>query len=64
MFSSHQVIEDVVNRRPSEDVMALYGTKQIYRLFLAKIQLILAMCSTIYDLPEPLSAGMSTYSKS
>ncbi|XP_007232340.4 cilia- and flagella-associated protein 54 isoform X1 [Astyanax mexicanus] len=56
--SNLQVLKEVVNKRPSEDVMALYGSKLTHRLFLARIQLITALCSTIHDLPEPVSPEM------
>ncbi|XP_066523856.1 cilia- and flagella-associated protein 54 isoform X2 [Hoplias malabaricus] len=55
--SNLQVLKELMNERPSEEVMALYGSKLTGHLFLARIQLITAMCSTIYDLPEPLSPG-------
>ncbi|XP_035384159.1 cilia- and flagella-associated protein 54 isoform X3 [Electrophorus electricus] len=59
-----QVLEEVVNKRPSVDVLALYGPILTHRLLLAKIQLISAMCSTIHDLPEALASGTSWTSES
>lgn len=50
-----QVLEELVNKRLSKDIRALYSTKVICRIRLARLQLILAMCSTIHDLPEPLT---------
>ncbi|KAK3544197.1 hypothetical protein QTP86_008341 [Hemibagrus guttatus] len=50
-----EVLEELVNKRLSEDIAALYGTKLTCQLHLARLQLILAMCSTIYELPEPFS---------
>ncbi|XP_047660100.1 cilia- and flagella-associated protein 54 isoform X2 [Tachysurus fulvidraco] len=50
-----EVLEELVNKRLSEDIMALYGTKLTCQLHLARLQLILAICSTIHYLPEPLS---------
>ncbi|KAI4876053.1 hypothetical protein NFI96_030101 [Prochilodus magdalenae] len=52
--SNLQVLEEVVNKRPSEEVMALYGNSLTCHLLLARIQLILTMCNTIYDLPDPI----------
>ncbi|GAA6097241.1 cilia- and flagella-associated protein 54 isoform X3 [Tachysurus ichikawai] len=50
-----EVLEELVNKRLSEDIMALYGTKLTCQFHLARLQLILAICSTIHYLPEPLS---------
>ncbi|XP_072529245.1 cilia- and flagella-associated protein 54 [Salminus brasiliensis] len=56
--SNLQTLEEVVNKRPSEDVMSLYGTNLTRRLLLVRIQLITALCSTIHDLHEPVSPEM------
>ncbi|XP_036433426.1 cilia- and flagella-associated protein 54 [Colossoma macropomum] len=54
--SNLEALEEVVNRRPSGEIMALYGNSLTCHLLLARLQLIVAMCNTIYDLPEPLSS--------
>ncbi|KAB5542294.1 hypothetical protein PHYPO_G00089970 [Pangasianodon hypophthalmus] len=59
-----EVLEELVNKRPGEDFMALYGTKLTCRLHLARLQLILAMCSTIHDLPEPFTEVLETQVRS
>ncbi|XP_057180735.1 cilia- and flagella-associated protein 54-like [Triplophysa rosa] len=51
--SNLQVLEDVINKSPSGDIMALYGSKMTRRLLMTRVHLILAICSTIHDLPEP-----------
>ncbi|XP_048011696.1 cilia- and flagella-associated protein 54 isoform X3 [Megalobrama amblycephala] len=48
-----QALEEVVNRRPSKDIMALYGSRLTRWILMARVHLILAICSTIQDLPEP-----------
>lgn len=53
-----QVMEEVVNRRPCKDIEALYGSKLTRHLLMARVNLILAICSTIHDLPELLAAGI------
>ncbi|XP_017572344.1 cilia- and flagella-associated protein 54 [Pygocentrus nattereri] len=53
--SNLEALEEVVNRRPSGEIMALYGNSLTCHLLLARIQLIVVICNTIYDLPEPLS---------
>lgn len=55
LFCCLQVLEELVNKKLSEDIVALYGTKLTCRLHLARLQLILAMCSTIHDLAEPIT---------
>lgn len=55
LFCGLQVLEELMDKTPSEDIVALYGTKLRCRLNLARFQLILAMCSTIHDLPEPFT---------
>nr|XP_055046418.1 cilia- and flagella-associated protein 54-like isoform X2 [Misgurnus anguillicaudatus] len=54
-----QVLEDVINRSPSEDIKALYGSKLTRRLLMARVHLILTICSTIHNLPEPLTTEVS-----
>lgn len=51
-------MEEVVNRRPCKDIEALYGSKLTRHLLMARVNLILAICSTIHDLPELLAAGI------
>ncbi|KAG1953321.1 cilia- and flagella-associated protein [Pimephales promelas] len=51
--SNLQVLEELVNRRPSKDIMAIYGSTFTTWLLMARVHLILAICSTIQDLPEP-----------
>ncbi|KAA0721041.1 Cilia- and flagella-associated protein 54 [Triplophysa tibetana] len=51
--SNLQVLEGVVNKSPSGDIMALYGSKLTKRLLMTRVHLILAICSTIQNLPEP-----------
>ncbi|KTG47578.1 hypothetical protein cypCar_00019462 [Cyprinus carpio] len=53
------VLDEVVSRRPSKDIMALYGSRLTRRLLMARVHLILAICSTIHDLPEPLTTELS-----
>ncbi|XP_043093869.1 cilia- and flagella-associated protein 54 [Puntigrus tetrazona] len=53
------VLEDFFNRRPSKDIMDLYGSKLTRQLLMARVHLILAVCSTIHDLPEPLRPELS-----
>nr|XP_021330926.1 cilia- and flagella-associated protein 54 isoform X1 [Danio rerio] len=50
--SNLQVLEDTVNKRPSTDIIALYGSRLTKQLLMAKVHLILAICSTIHDLPN------------
>ncbi|KAK7149598.1 hypothetical protein R3I94_009044 [Phoxinus phoxinus] len=57
--SNLQVLEEVVNRRPSKDIMAVYGSRFTTWLLMARVQLILAICSTIQDLPEPQPPELS-----
>ncbi|KTF82406.1 hypothetical protein cypCar_00001731 [Cyprinus carpio] len=52
-------MEEVVNRRPCKDIEALYGSKLTRHLLMARVNLILAICSTIHDLPDLLSAELS-----
>ncbi|XP_060759219.1 cilia- and flagella-associated protein 54 [Neoarius graeffei] len=59
-----EVLEELVNKRLSKDIRALYSTKVICRIRLARLQLILAMCSTIHDLPEPLTEDLETQVRS
>ncbi|MCJ8743369.1 hypothetical protein PDJAM_G00093150 [Pangasius djambal] len=59
-----EVLEELVNKRPGEDFMALYGTKLTCRLHLARLQLILAVCSTIHDLTEPFTEVLETQVRS
>ncbi|XP_053506290.1 cilia- and flagella-associated protein 54 isoform X2 [Ictalurus furcatus] len=59
-----EVLEELVNKKLSEDIVALYGTKLTCRLHLARLQLILAMCSTIHDLAEPISEVLETQVRS
>lgn len=53
LFCCLQVLKELVNKSPMKDIIALYGNKLTCRIHLARIQLILAMCNTITDLPEP-----------
>ncbi|XP_058629752.1 cilia- and flagella-associated protein 54-like isoform X3 [Onychostoma macrolepis] len=57
--SNLRVMEEVVNRRPCKDIVALYGSKLTRQLLMARVHLILAVCSTIHDLPEPLTPDLS-----
>ncbi|XP_026065483.1 cilia- and flagella-associated protein 54 isoform X3 [Carassius auratus] len=57
--SNLQVLDEVVSRRPSKDIMALYGSRLTRRILMARVHLILAICSTIHDLPEPLTTESS-----
>ncbi|KAJ7996134.1 hypothetical protein DPEC_G00233920 [Dallia pectoralis] len=52
-----QALEDLVNRHPSSDTSSLYGSRLGWRLTLARVQLILALGSTIHTMPEPLGPG-------
>ncbi len=51
-------MEEVVNRRPCKDIVTLYGSKLTKQLLMSRVNLILAVCSTIHDLPEPLTPGI------
>ncbi|XP_051974973.1 cilia- and flagella-associated protein 54 [Xyrauchen texanus] len=57
--SNLQVLEDVVNRSPNGDIMSLYGSRLTRRLLMARVHLILTICKTIHDLPEPLTPEVS-----
>ncbi|XP_051544314.1 cilia- and flagella-associated protein 54 [Myxocyprinus asiaticus] len=57
--SNLQVLEDVVNRSPKGDIMSLYGSRLTRQLLMARVHLILTICSTIHDLPEPLTPEVS-----
>ncbi|XP_073695305.1 cilia- and flagella-associated protein 54 [Garra rufa] len=57
--SNLQVLDEVVNSRPSKDITALYGSRLTRRLLQARVHLILAICSTIHDLPEPPTPELS-----
>ncbi|XP_016134498.1 cilia- and flagella-associated protein 54 [Sinocyclocheilus grahami] len=57
--SNLRVMEEVVNRRPCKDIVALYGSRLTRQLLMARANLILAICSTIHDLPEPLTPELS-----
>ncbi|XP_071001157.1 cilia- and flagella-associated protein 54-like, partial [Oncorhynchus clarkii lewisi] len=48
-----QALEDLVNRRLGTEASVLYGSRLSRRLTLARVQLILALSSTIHSLPEP-----------
>ncbi|XP_029555216.1 uncharacterized protein LOC115153781 [Salmo trutta] len=48
-----QALEDLVNRRLGTEASVLYGSILSRRLTLARVQLILALSSTIHSLPEP-----------
>ncbi|RXN21254.1 cilia- and flagella-associated 54 [Labeo rohita] len=53
------VLDEVINSRPSKDMMALYGSRLTRQLLMARVHLILAICSTIHDPPEKLTPELS-----
>ncbi|XP_050964277.1 cilia- and flagella-associated protein 54-like [Labeo rohita] len=57
--SNLQVLDEVINSRPSKDMMALYGSRLTRQLLMARVHLILAICSTIHDPPEKLTPELS-----
>ncbi|KAK2892722.1 hypothetical protein Q8A67_012710 [Cirrhinus molitorella] len=57
--SNLEVLDEVVSSRPSKDTIALYGSRLTMRLLMARVHLILAVCSTIHDLSEPLTPELS-----
>ncbi|KAF5908404.1 cilia- and flagella-associated protein 54 [Clarias magur] len=59
-----QVLEELVNKSLSKDIMALYATKLTSHLHLARLQLIVAMGSTIHGLPEPVTEVLETQERS
>ncbi|KAM9468321.1 cilia- and flagella-associated protein 54-like [Clarias gariepinus] len=59
-----QVLEELLNKRLSKDIMALYANKLTCRLHLARLQLIVAMSSTIHGLPDPVTEVLETQERS
>ncbi|TRY62256.1 hypothetical protein DNTS_014519, partial [Danionella cerebrum] len=52
-----KVVEDVVNKKPSKDISSLYGARLTKQLLMARVHLLLALCSTIHDQPMPSPQG-------
>ncbi|KAL0993745.1 hypothetical protein UPYG_G00113070 [Umbra pygmaea] len=54
-----QALEDLLTHRLSSEAKVLYGSRLSRHLTLARVQLILALSSTIHSLPEPLEQDIS-----
>ncbi|KAF7693959.1 hypothetical protein HF521_007712 [Silurus meridionalis] len=59
-----EVLEELVNKKITEEIMAFYSTKLTCRLHIARLQLILAMCRTMHDLPEPFTEDLEALMRS
>ncbi|KAI1882318.1 hypothetical protein AGOR_G00249440 [Albula goreensis] len=55
--SNLEAIQELVSCSQDSRLCELYGSRVVSRLILARVQLILALCRSIYHFPEPLGPG-------